>query len=237
MISIINNIISSNGYQLVDIELTDNKQNIFLFSPISNSQKEEYFITIQLNEQSNDSAIELLEDRAEDLFEAIKNSGKVEPYFIKNCTMLICHEDSLIQRETIFLIEEDAYNFKKNVITYSNNELNDLEKFLKINNVHEISNFVISEIINDKNGQSFTAFKSTHQTVQNYYSLILKITLKLPFIMYSPSQKELINLSLEIENSFSKQDAMIYKKIIESDVEWTESNIYQKIEEIWGNLK
>ena len=150
--------------------------------------------------------------------------------------MLICHEDSLIQRETIFLIEEDAYNFKKNVITYSNNELIDLEKFLKINNVHEISNFVISEIINEKNGQSFTAFKSTHQTVQNYYSLILKIALKLPFIRYSPSQKELINLSLEIEKSVSKQDAIIYKRIIESDVEWTESNIYQKVEKIWGNL-
>lgn len=42
MISIINNIISSNGYQLVDIELTDKRQNVFLFSPISNSQKEEY---------------------------------------------------------------------------------------------------------------------------------------------------------------------------------------------------
>ncbi|MCQ1056302.1 Uncharacterised protein [Acinetobacter baumannii] len=236
MITIINKILSSNGYQVVDIELLDNNPNIFLFSPSSNDNKEEYFVTIQLPTQSNESAKELLEHKAEELFEAISDSDKVERYFIKNCTMLICHNETFIHKETIFSIEEDPYNFKKNVITYSETELNDLKDFLTSNNINEISNSVISDIINNRNGQNFTDFKNTHKTIRNYYSLFLKIALKLPFIMYTPSKKELINLSLEIENSFNAQDSLIYKKIMESDIEWSESDTYLQVVKIWGNL-
>ncbi|MDR2275163.1 MAG: hypothetical protein LBF27_29905 [Sphingobacterium sp.] len=236
MITIINKILSSNGYQVVDIELLDNNPNIFLFSPSSNDNKEEYFVTIQLPTQSNESAKELLEHKAEELFEAISDSDKVERYFIKNCTMLICHNETLIHKETIFSIEEDPYNFKKNIITYSETELNDLKDFLTSNNINEISNSVISDIINNRNGQNFTDFKNTHKTIRNYYSLFLKIALKLPFIMYTPSKKELINLSLEIENSFNAQDSLIYKKIMESDIEWSESDTYLQVVKIWGDL-
>lgn len=236
MITIINKILSSNGYQVVDIELLDNNPNIFLFSPSSNDNKEEYFVTIQLPTQSNESAEELLEHKAEELFEAISDSDKVERYFIKNCTMLICHNETLIHKETIFSIEEDPYTFKKNVITYSETELNDLKDFLTSNNINEISNSVISDIINNRNGQNFTDFKNTHKTIRNYYSLFLKIALKLPFIMYTPSKKELINLSLEIENSFNAQDSLIYKKIMESDIEWSESDTYLQVVKIWGDL-
>lgn len=236
MITIINKILSSNGYQVVDIELPDNNPNIFLFSPSANDNKEEYFVTIQLPTQSNEAAKELLEHKAEELFEAISDSGKVERYFIKNCTMLICHDETLIHKETIFSIEEDPYNFKKNVITYSETELNDLKDFLTSNNINEISNSEISKIINNQNGQLFLDFKNSHKNKQNYYSLILKIVLKLSFITYIPPAKELINLSLEIEKSLSKQDHMIYKKIIESEIEWTENNTYQQVEKIWENL-
>lgn len=236
MITIINKILSSNGYQVVDIELPDNNPNIFLFSPSPNDKKEEYFVTIQLPTQSNEVAKELLEHKAEELFEAISDSGKVERYFIKNSTMLICYDETRIHKETIFSIEEDPYNFKKNVITYSETELNNLKDFLTSNNINEISNFVISEIINNRNGQNFTDFKNTHKTIKNYYSLILKIALKLPFITYIPSKKELINLSLDIENSLSQRDSLLYKKIMESDIEWTESDTYQQVEKIWGDL-
>lgn len=237
MITVINNILSSNGYQLVDIELPDNNPNIFLFSPSANGKKEEYFVTIQLPTQSNEAAKELLEHKAEELFETISNSGKVERYFIKNCTMLICHDETLIHKETIFSIEEDPYNFKKNVITYSEIELSGLKDFLTSNNINEISNSKISEIINSHNGELFLDFKNNHETKQNYYSLILKISLKLPFITYIPQKKELINLCLEIENSLDEYNSIIYKKIMNLEIEWSENNIYQHVEKIWGDLK
>ncbi|HCT2096372.1 TPA: hypothetical protein OTQ50_003683, partial [Acinetobacter baumannii] len=106
MIKIINNILLNNGYELVDIQLPDDKHNIFLFCPRTEHAKEEYFVTIQLNNESDELAKELLENSAEELFETIRNSGKVESYFIKNCTLFICHDETRINRETIFTLEE-----------------------------------------------------------------------------------------------------------------------------------
>ena len=54
--------------------------------------------------------------------------------------------------------------------------------------------------------------------------------------MYTPSKKELINLSLDIEKSLSKQDSLIYKKIMESDIEWSENDTYLQVVKIWGDL-
>ncbi|WP_336941747.1 ABC-three component system middle component 1 [Acinetobacter pittii] len=236
MIKIINNIILNNGYELVDIQLPDDKHNIFVFCPQADCAKEEYFITIQLNNESDELAKELLENSAEELFEIIRNSGKVESYFIKNCTLFICHDETHINRETIFSLEEDPYNFKKNVITYLPSELNDLEFYLKKNNIKEITNLTISEIINSHNGQLFLNFKKSHNSIQNYYSLILKIALKLPFITYIPQKKELINLSLEIEESLKGKESVIFKNLMEPEIDWNDNNIYQNIEKIWGNL-
>ncbi|MBN0617384.1 hypothetical protein JTM18_36430, partial [Pseudomonas aeruginosa] len=68
---------------------------------------------------SDAAAQKILEEKAQELFEAISNSGKVDRPFEKNCTMLICHEEEGISRQTILALEEDQYNFKKNVITYT----------------------------------------------------------------------------------------------------------------------
>lgn len=236
MIKIINNILSNNGYELVDIQLPDDRHNIFLFCPRTDHAKEEYFVTIQLNNESDELAKELLENSAEELFEIIRNSGKVESYFIKNCTLFICHDETRIKRETIFTLEEDPYNFKKNVITYFPSELSDLKNYLEKNNITEISNLTISEIINSQNGQLFLNFKKNHNNIQNYYSLILKIALKLPFITYIPQKKELINLSLEIEKSLEGKESVLFKNLMEPEIDWNNNNIYQNIEKIWGNL-
>lgn len=237
MIKIINNILSSNGYKIVDLKLPLDNQKIYLFCPNQENQREEYFITIQLLTQSNQTAENLLKDNAEELFEAINNSGKVERHFVKNCTMFICHDEAKINRQTVLALEEDPYNFKKNVITYSSLELEDLEKYFETENIKKITNIAINEIINKGSGQNFLAFKDNHNITQNYYSLILKIALKLPFITYNPPEKELTNLCADIEKSFTEQHSLIYKQLMESELEWNENNTYQQVEQIWGNLK
>ncbi|MFV4918909.1 hypothetical protein Q5E55_013280 [Acinetobacter baumannii] len=79
-------------------------------------------------------------------------------------------------------------------------------------------------------------FKKNHNNIKNYYSLILKIALKLPFITYIPQKKELINLSLEIEKTLEDRESVIFKNLMEPEIDWNENNIYQNIEKIWGNL-
>lgn len=236
MIDIINNILCSNGYVRVDIDMSLDDHDIHLFCPAKDSRREEYFVTLQMLEQSDATAQAILHEKAQYLFETIRDSGKVDRPFEKNCTMLICHEESKISRKTILTIEEDQYDFKKNVIAYSARELESLRHHLLENGIEKLTNSTINEIVNSDNGRGFLAFKDNHKDSNGCYSLILKTVLKLPFVTYSPQEQQLINLSFEIEKSLTQYQSSIYNQLVESDVVWTEENIHQQVERIWGGL-
>lgn len=236
MINIINNILSSNGYNQVKLEPPFNDQVFYLFCLPEESKREEYFVTIQLQTQSDAAAQALLEEKAQELFEAISNSGKVDRPFEKNCTMLICHEEQRISRQTILSLEEDQYNFKKNIITYTPRELANLKAHISESGIEKITNNVINEIINSEGGRNFIDFKGDHANSKGYYSLTLKAALKLPFITYSPQEQQLTNLNDEIKNSLNPYQSSIYSQLIEPGTEWTDDNIHQQIAKIWGNL-
>lgn len=236
MITIINNILLNNGYKLVDIELTHEIADIYLFCPLELSKREEYFVTIQLYMQSDEAAQDVLKEKAQELFEKISHSGKVDVSFEKNCTMLLCQDDSKISRKTILAIEEDQYDFKKNVIAYSQKELEDIENYLDQQKIQKITNSIINDIINADSGERFLEFKNNHKMSKDHYSLILKVVLKLPFIIYSPQEQKLTNLSDEFESSLSPDQSLIYNRLVNSDIEWNDENIHQQVERIWGDL-
>ncbi|KLF90842.1 ABC-three component system middle component 1 [Enterobacter asburiae] len=230
MINIVNNILYSNGYERIDI-----KKDLYLFCLPQESKREEYFVTIQLQSQSDATAQELLDDKAQSLFEEISNSGQVDRSFEKNCTMIICHEEEKISRKIILSIEEDHYNFKKNVITYTSSELTSLKDYLTSAGIKKITNKVISEIINSNDGRNFLKFKDDHANNNDFYSLILKTALKLPFITYTPQEQKLTNLNEEIQNCLSQYQSSIYRKLMEIDTEWTDENIHMRVANIWEN--
>jgi hypothetical protein len=236
MISIINNILSSNGYKRVAIELPLDMAEIYLFCPSDLNKREEYFVTVQLHSQSDATAQELLEKQALELFEAISCSGKVDRPFEKNCTMLFCHDEAKIRRQTILALEEDQYNFKKNVIAYDQQGIVALKAFLVKEQIEKITNSAINSIINAERGKSFLEFKGNNKQQKDHYSLILKTALKLPFITYSPQEQQLTNLLLDIESSLSPNQSSIYSQLESSDVEWTDDNIHQQVERVWGSL-
>src|SRR5450830_1738421 len=146
MINLVNNIIASNGYQRIDFDLGEPGFMTTLFKA-SVESRQEYFLTLQAEEQNNKSAAVLLEDKAQAFFEKIRNSGKTERLLENNCTMIVCHELIKIIKETIFSLEEDPYNFKKNVLTYSTGELLALQTYLSTNEIEQISNDVINNIL------------------------------------------------------------------------------------------
>ncbi|WP_339413826.1 ABC-three component system middle component 1 [Pseudomonas sp. EA_35y_Pfl2_R5] len=236
MIKIINNILFNNGYKLVNIELPLDNQDIYLFCPTEEVKREEYFVTLQMHEQSETAAQAILEEKAQELFETIRDSGKVDRPFEKNCTMFLCHEENMINRQTILSLEEDQYNFKKNVIAYTPKELESLKNYLTQNSIDKITNDVINEIVNAEGGRSFLEFKNNHKGSNGHYSLILKTALKLPFVTYSPQEQQLINLSLEIEKSLTPTQSSIYNRLMDPEIEWTDENIHQQVERIWGEL-
>lgn len=237
MINIINNILHNNGYKIVDISLLIEAAEVYIFCPLDLSEREEYFITVKLSTQSNTAAVFLLEKIAQDLFDEIRSSGKVGRSFEKNCTMLLCHEEGKIDRQTILAIEEDPFNFKKNVITYSPQEVASLQTHLTQEQNIKITNCVINNIITTGDGAKFLEFKENHKHQRDYYSLILKAILKLPFITYTPKEQELSNLDNEIESDFTSEQILIYKKLVSSELDWNDDNIHQQVEEIWGGLE
>ncbi|WP_085683053.1 MULTISPECIES: ABC-three component system middle component 1 [unclassified Pseudomonas] len=231
MINLINNIISNSGYQRVDFGLDEPGFMIMLFKA-SDESKQEYFLSLQAEEQENEVAILLLEEKAQIIFEKIRNSGKTERFFEKNCTMIVCHEAMKIKKETIFSLEEDPYNFKKNVLTYSTGELLALQTYLSDNKIEKITNDVINNILNSNGGKNFLEFKQS--TTKGLYSIVLKTTLKLPFLIYTPQEQKLSNLALDIENNLTTNLNSVYKKLISLETEWDDDNILDEVTKIWS---
>ncbi|WP_290653613.1 ABC-three component system middle component 1 [Idiomarina sp.] len=238
MISIINNVLSNNGYELVSIELSEDiAAKVCLFSASKPCNREEYFVTLELNDQSDEMAIILLEKKAQELFGEISDSGVVDKTFEKNCTMIVCHEEARISLRTVLALEEDQYNFKKNVIAYDPQEVHAIEEFLAKESIERITNSLINNIITAEGGKNFLEFKKSHKSKKDHFSLILKIALKLPFITYIPREQELINLDQEVESSLSEEQSLIYDQLVNSDKGWDEENTEHQVVAIWGSLQ
>lgn len=238
MISIINNVLANNGYKLVRKEIPEKiPATVCLFSASEPCNREEYFVTLELNEQSDEMAINLLEEKAQELFEEISSSGFVDKTFEKNCTMILCHEEAKISRRTVLALEEDQYNFKKNVIAYYPQEVDATNEFLAKENIEKITNSLINNIITAEGGKIFLEFKESHKNKKDYYSLVLKIALKLPFITYIPREQQLINLDQEVESSLSEEQSFIYDKLVNSDKGWNDENTENQVEAIWGSIQ
>lgn len=234
MNKIINKILNCSGYQEIDICLHQDLAELNLFKPSVMNNRQEYFLVVRLHVQSDKSAKQFLECCAQDWFDKIVKSGFVGQEFEKNCTLILCHKEDQINRNTILIIEEDQYNFKKNVITYTDIELTDLLRYIDNNQLINLNEEVINRVINENGGMSFLKFKNNNKEQKNYYSLVLKSILKLPFISYIPQEQKLANLTGEIEQSLSPSQLSIYKKLIESYELWEDENIEEKVEDIWG---
>jgi hypothetical protein len=234
MIKIINNILNSNGYQEANIPLHQEQAEIHIFKPSVDNHRQEYFLVVKLFEQSDESAKQFLEHHSQDWFDQIIISGFVGQEFEKNCTLILCHKEDRVNRTTILMIEEDQYNFKKNVITYTDNELIDLHKYISNNKLRLLNEEIINRIINEDGGINFLQFKNKNKEQNNYYSLVLKTILKLPFISYLPQEQQLDNLTNDIEISLSSSQLSTYKKLTENSDLWEDDNIEEKVKGIWG---
>jgi len=236
IIDIIENIFNCNDYNLKEMSVQLENMTLYLFEPQEHLNKQEYFLLLEFIDTSNEEVNKLIEEYAQVLFENIISSGKVKQYFEKNCTLIFCVNEKFIDRTTILSIEENLYNFKKNVIVYNDAELNDLRGYLSAHEVSCLNNREIKSIINERGGESFINFKNLSASISNYYSLTLKLFLKIPFLVYTTEEKELINLDSQISMQLSRHQNIILQNILDSDIEWSGDDVHEKISNIW-NIK
>lgn len=231
MITILNNIMASNGLIMVNVGMNNDTFDFCLYRAKS-SHREEYFLTLELTDTSNKMLQQFLDEKAQEIFEDIQNSGKVEMFFEKNCTMLICLNSAKLDPELVLALEEDPYNFKKNVITYSAGELAALNSYLMNHSITTFGGDIINDILNANDGRDFLAFK--YQKDRNtLYDLAIRVLLKLPFLVYSPREQKLENLSGQIDDAIPDDKYEIFNQMLNAD--WTDENILDRVESIWGD--
>lgn len=223
MINIINDLFNLTGFSV-------DKENNFA----SNNEKHMFYVY-----KNYDSITEFREKIYEDqnnLYDYIAglhnaNEIKKNTSFIVLINLNENSEKNNIQEEILDL-EEDKYFFKKYVITYLNVEIDSF--YRKLKEYDNIINF-ISKNLNDTN--KFENFKVNNEI--SYYSLILKLYIKIPHLTCGNifNEKKIINLQDNIRKrlkSTQENNALLdyYKKIIDLDENYFDNYIERMLDEI-----
>jgi len=234
IINILEKIFESNCYEKVNFDFSLIGAKYFIYTPVAKENKEEYFVLLELLNQSNENLKLTLEDMSEYLFETIIKHGNVERHFGKNSTLIICHKENQIERMTTLSLEEDLYNFKKNVIAYSDKELYGLVNYIKEKKITNLTNENLIKIINENNGVNFVRFKKNTKNNTEYYSVLMKFFLKLPFLTYETQEKGLSKINEDIDKELTVSQRNIRDDILSIEDEWTDESILTFASKNWG---
>lgn len=187
MINLLIKFCENNNFIVNEIILDNFNYSLFLAAPHKGSTNQEYFLLLE-SPNMNDEVISNLETKdSEIIFEHIEKNIDVDESFKKNCTLLLCCLDGLTSERERLKFEESPYYFKKNVIHYSDNEINSLIEEIG----SDFSNAKVNELLLAGSGQSFELYKSNSAQLKPYYPLLMRMTTKLPFIHYIPSSNKL----------------------------------------------
>lgn len=188
--------------------------NIDMFVSSNLRNKIEYFIVINLKNPTANNLNKLVEDGFNSIYSYIKSSKHYNAYMEKNTSLVVLLEtterDSNFNRK-VFDIEENKYNFKKYVITYTQDQLEQLQD---IDSQEGDLLKKINEIIYDKD--EFIAFKSNPME-DSLYNIVSKLYIKLPFLKLNPKEEKISSLEDDIKAKFllyEEIDKNIVKKII-----------------------
>jgi diphthamide synthase subunit DPH2 len=227
---IISKIFYSNGYIEIPIDNIPQEYRLTLFHPCDQSHRQEYYAVLEHLAETESFLDDVLERLADDFFDLIAATRNINEYFEKNSTLIICQKSGSANSHTVLKLKEDAYNFKKNVITYTAKEFASLHD--KLLEIPSLQKDFFNSLINAKNGEIFRDYKKKSGNTDDYYSLLLKISSKLPFLTYAPPKHELENLDTEINSKLDDYEKRLYDAISNYRRSNTSANIENLIDEL-----
>lgn len=120
--------------------------------------------------------------------------------FDKNTSLLIINNTTAsdIVRQNIFKIEEDPFQFKKYVLTYTDESLTILKSKIEKDNSERLLNLLVDENI-------FNEYKESHQNY-SWHNLLYNIAHKLPFLKIN------VAINQNLENLFTKSKDELERK-------------------------
>lgn len=215
--------INKEGFEYID--------EIKFFTPSEELKKHEYFIVMNLKEPKEEELDILLNEDFNKIYTEVVDSVYFNNYVSKNTTAIIFIElenlnsasNNSSLNKKILNIEEDKYNFKKNIITYTEKQA---KEFQELYNGEKDIRMGINKVIYDKG--KFIEFKK-NPILDSIYNFISKLQIKIPFLTLKSEEKEMESLKEKIDKQLKDLN---YDKIINMIINMDEIDIEKFIEEI-----
>ncbi len=217
-------ILSSNGYNRINntpLELFGNKHEFFLIQCFEMEEIQDFFKTVKLDYLI--SEFQKLDD------EKIK----------KNTSLFILikvydiHQFYNNYLNTIVAIEEDEYYFRKYIIFYTDEGLNDLNPDVQYL-LH-----IVQNNIDDLEESLFDKFEK-NMFFDDSYFIAMQLIIKLPFISLPHSDKPFATIEDKIKLRMESEQQVKKEQQVNQILEWFDSdNIREQLEnsDIFDNLR
>ncbi|RBP04491.1 ABC-three component system middle component 1 [Rossellomorea aquimaris] len=232
MNKLINIIFKEAGFELYEgINFKGNYSTNFSFFTRTNNNKFDFYLVAKFKE--GEVALEGLQDQLDQCFDSILMEISVSGIDKNLSLLLLLETESLYyskeRTKYIYSLEEDPYDFKKYVLTYTKNQLETLEN--KLNETREVPVIeVLNYLLQEK--KLFTSFKKKQEDRSpvegqeaNLYDLVSKLFIKLPFLSVIMKQEELVSLKKEIDEKLNQTQTKIVSLMLEQHSKDPELNI------------
>ncbi len=203
------NIFKQNNF-IVDYELLGEPDSFFAERT---DEKFDFFTVVFENLES--FSVEKMKEKCDELMSNIMKSKSHHLGLDKNLSLVVFLETGYSQNKNklnslIYDIEEDPYDFRKYVVTYTENQKSCIDNISK-QDLLEVE-YLRKRILDQ---QAFAAYKHGDATqLALEYELISKLFIKLPFLNFNVVSTDLHDLSLIIKNNITQYDNEIWNKLI-----------------------
>jgi hypothetical protein len=205
-----------NEFDFIKKVLNRNDYEVSLFYKETSS---DYFIVLDKNSIES-LEIETFLNVLQEVYVEFKRQEYTNETFDKNTTLILCVNGE-VDNENLSLLEEDAYLFKKNIIAYTNNSLEELNHMLNFQ--YSYNNLL--QNLNDE--EKFEQYKSNGNIG---YKLLVQIFIKLSFLKFRREMRNLDNLSEIILNRANEEGiAEIYNLINSENFNSQNINSYEDL--------
>lgn len=232
MLDILHGLCESNNLVVHQFDNGLEAVNSKIAVPCENNDKQEYYLLLECGLVDDGFIEKLLNEHIENFMDNLEELDITDESFIKNCTLILCCEAGNISERALLNFEENPYFFKKNIITYFDNELISLKEKL----MDQFNNENLNKLLVGEGGGLFESFKTLSLEKGNYYPLLIRVITKLPFVHYLPQKNQLENLDVFVRNELSTSDLKLLDFICDSDEKLSDKLIDTKISAVWGEL-
>lgn len=228
MLEVVQGLCESNNFDVHDFDSGIDGVRSKIAVPYKYGEgNQEYYVLLQSDDVSDEFLKSLAIDGSEKLMGRLELLDFTDESFRKNSTLILCCSSVSVSDSVLLQFEENPYFFKKNVITYSGEELSSLKG--KLNG--DFNNERLNSLLAESGGDLFELFKTMGFQKGHYYPLLIRLITKLPFVHYLPQSNNLENLDEFVREELMESDLKLLDYILSE-----EYSIEDKISSDWERL-